>query len=96
MTGKEALEKLLDMLKHWQGRNTIFDKIHGDCISKELDELTKYKRAFEILKDRLTFVVYESPNIPSTYFLLAKRKEIKEEEVELIEELMWDAGAVGR
>lgn len=90
MTGKEALGELLNTLKHWQGRNTIFDKMQGDCILKELDELAKYKRAFEILKDRLTFVVYESPNIPSTYFLLAEREKIEEEEVELLEELMKD------
>lgn len=53
MTGKEALEKLLDTLKHWQGRNTIFDKIHSKHILDELELLNKLKEENEFLKAKL-------------------------------------------
>ena len=95
MTGKEALEELLNTLKHWQGRNTIFDKMQSDCILKELDELTKYKRAFEILKDKLYITFRE---IKNTYHINFETKEdledfrfgVSKEEYELLEELMKD------
>lgn len=91
MTGKEALEKLLDTLKHWQGRNTIFDKMQGDCILKELDELTKYKRAFEILEDKLNLeVMYDELDDEEPYLYTTCGKTINMEEYELLEELMRD------
>ena len=80
MTGKEALEKLLNTLKHWQGRNTIFDKMQGDCILEELELLDKYKRAFEIFK-RLN-----GEHLP-VFFGIGI---IAKEEYELLEELMKD------
>ena len=96
MTGKEALEKLLDTLKHWQGRNTIFDKIHSKHILDELELLDKYKRAFEILKskeifefkdDNCLYLNAEDHNwwgdiIESSFVRLS------DEEYELLEELM--------
>jgi hypothetical protein len=98
MTGKEATEELLKTLKHWQGRNTIFDKMQGDCILKELEELTKYKRAFEILKskeifefkdDNCLYLNAEDHNwwgdiIESSFVRLS------DEEYELLEELLND------
>jgi hypothetical protein len=88
MTGKEALEKLLDTLKHWQGRNTIFDKIHSKHISDELELLEKYKRAFEILKDKLDIkILCENSFIcnGAGYY-----RGLTLEEYELLEELMRD------
>lgn len=87
MTGKEALEKLLDTLKHWQGRNTIFDKIHSKHILDELELLAKYKRAFEIFKrlinDKFAYIDLENGVFDGTI-------DITEEESELLEELMSD------
>jgi hypothetical protein len=89
MTGKEALEKLLDTLKHWQGRNTIFDKIHSKHILDELELLEKYKRAFEILKDSelIHFFKYEETDI---YEIITGdgTQILTKEEYELLEELM--------
>lgn len=90
MTGKEALEEMLGTLKYWQGRNTIFDKAQGDCILKELELLTKYKRAFEILKDRLMLKIYEEEYHYKQLYTLESSKEVRleKEEYELLEELM--------
>lgn len=93
MIEKENLGRIIEIIE-----DDFVAKVCESIYLQQIDELTqckrklsKYKRAFEILKDKLTFVVYESPNIPSTYFLLAEREEIEEEEVELLEELMKDA-----
>ena len=106
MTGKEALEKLLNTLKHWQGRNTIFDKIQGDCILKELEELAKYKRAFEILKDYSVIPPLEDfrySEYTNCYFAEIEEYDhdyedyrtihyvLEKDEYELLEELMKDA-----
>lgn len=90
MTGKEALEKLLATLKHWQGRNTIFDKIHSKHILDELELLEKYKRAFEILKDRLMLKMYEEEYLYKPLYTLESSKEVRldKDEYELLEELM--------
>ena len=95
MTGKEALDELLNTLKHWQGRNTIFDKMQGDCILKELDELAKYKRAFEILDDKLWIKVqelreWEKEEYKKEYELIthSTQRFITKKEYKLLEELL--------
>lgn len=56
-----------------------------EIADKSMKELTKYKRAFEILKDTFTLICYEGKK----YYLLSDlRNEIKKEEAELLEELM--------
>ncbi len=85
MTGKEALEKLLDSLKHWQGRNTIFDKIHSRHILDELELLEKYKLAFEIFKGKEVNVYSKFDG--NTQYIITLNKN----EYELLEELMSDA-----
>ena len=95
MTGKEALDELLKTLKHWQGRNTIFDKMQSDCILKELDELDKYKRAFEILKGLLSLEKDTILNTKAVFYTLyftgdRPYESLTKEEYELLEELMKD------
>jgi hypothetical protein len=98
MTGKEALEKLLDALKYCQGRNTIFDKIHSKHILDELELLEKYKRAFEILEELLSLCKDVSLNGEVDFYTLYFTgelpyecyKHLTKDEYELLEELMKD------
>ena len=59
---------------------------------KEYKELAKYKRAFEILKDRLMLKIYEEEYHYKQLYTLESSKEVRidKEEYELLEELMKD------
>ena len=62
-------------------------------LEKALDELTKYKRAFEILKKKLNFVlVYDEEYCGDDIWYLDTKSgtEISKEEYELLEELLND------
>ena len=59
-------------------------------LEKELDELTKYKRAFEILNLNFTLICKEDEYLCNKeYYLLSDTyTKIEKEEAELLEELM--------
>lgn len=96
MTGKEALEYIANLLFMF----TSAGRKSGKCyvlkalckIEDELDELAKYKRAFEILKDRLMLKIYEEEYHYKQLYTLESSKEVRidKEEYELLEELMKD------
>lgn len=81
MTGKEKES-------YYKGLN--------DGIDIMTTELAKYKRAFEILKDRLSLYVqdYEYPDKQNRYWIARTydfgSTQITQEEYELLEELMSD------
>lgn len=99
MTGKEALKeiRLVRVYIDEFGCEVPLKKVKEyKIIENELDELTKYKRAFEILKDRFKF---ELKINPSEYWLEYTDREygsdhrcmdLNKEEAELLEELMKD------
>ena len=95
MTGKEALNLLF-----CTSEGLPEDKVY-ECkkiLGKELDELTKYKRAFEILEKVLSMERQESIDgkvkFHTLYFTgqfpYETYKYLEKEEYELLEELMSD------
>ena len=97
MTGKEAL-RILSECANGEKKLLFSDSLDLEkIVSKELDELTKYKRAFEILKDK--FGIKLSAEYPdSDYndmhisgdmeYTLNDEIQLTYEEYELLEELM--------
>ena len=87
MTGKEAL-RILSECANGEKKLLFSDSLDLEqIVSKELDELTKYKRAFEILKYKLEFEnLGEMQN--GVMFRGYFEDCFSEEEYELIEELM--------
>ena len=94
MTGKEALEKIKNNQhyreeKKWIIATPLQNTEEYKAINKDLEELTKYKRAFEILKE-----VVNIANLDGTYLLsvwvntLTPICYLKKEQGELLEELM--------
>ena len=84
MTGKEALEYIKVNTRY---RYVGWHVNHIEEVRKDLEELDKYKRAFEILKDTLTL-----SNRDEEYYLMGDfYDKITKEEYELLEELMNNA-----
>lgn len=72
--------------EYWLGVRRMAEQVLDD-----LDELAKYKGAFEILKDRLKIGVCLQDDYPDGYTLYGGgTKNINKEEYELLEELMKD------
>lgn len=103
MTGKEALEKIKNNQhyreeKNWIIATSLQNTEEYKAINKELEELTKYKRAFEILKDILSVHKDTSLNGKVDFYTLYFEgelpyecyKRLTKEEYELLEELMKD------
>lgn len=96
MTGKEALEEIKYCRAYINelGCEVPLSKIREyKIILKELDELAKYKRAFEILKELIVVDKLEGIEkeiIGYEYSVNARPidKELTKEEYELLEELM--------
>ena len=100
MTGKEALEYIANLLFMFTstGRNSGKSyTLKALCkIEDDLIELTKYKRAFEILKDKYKFKLIKNEELDdedlNKYKLLDRTTNITiglyKEEIELLEELM--------
>lgn len=100
MTGKEALEYIANLLfmftstgRH-SGKNYTLKAL---CkIEDELDELTKYKRALEILKEKLDIRPMKNDKECWFYFRNTWRNEdsvymdLTDKEYELLEELIND------
>ena len=80
MTGKEALN-LLFCTSEGLPEHKVYEC--KKILEKELEELTKYKRAFEILKDKGVCVRHDR-----LYFDYEIYIKSTKEEVELLEELM--------
>lgn len=85
--GKEALEKIKYLTINEPSGYGIYstqlkDTIHYFIIKKELDELAKYKRSFEIFKGREVQVYPKFDG--NTQYVITLNKE----EYELLEELM--------
>ena len=92
--GKEALEQIKNLTINEPSGYGIYstqlkDTIYYFIIKKELDELAKYKRAFEILKKADMFMLEESFGL---YKAISgdKTEYFEKEEYELLEELMND------
>jgi hypothetical protein len=97
MTGKEALKEWIDHYIidcHKYCGNSFLEKLK--VIKKDLDKLdkveeklTKYKRAFEILEDRLMLKIYQEEYHYKQLYTLESSKEVRleKEEYELLEEL---------
>ena len=84
MTGKEALNLLF-----CTSEGLPEDKVY-ECkktLGKELEELTKYKMAFEILKRELDIRCSDGE---VWFFKCIGETDISKEEYELLEELMKD------
>ena len=111
MTGKEALDELMEtfyeLCEECDCNEDMYQKHNltspHHIIRKELDELTKYKRAFEILKEELnielgkeehTFKdfkdIYYYMSIKPAWQDIKTTFELSQNEYELIEELMRD------
>ena len=97
MTGKEALENIKNSQHHREEKNWIIvtplqNTEEYKTINKEIDELTKYKKAFEILNLNITLICKEDEYLCNKkYYLLSDTyTEIEKEEAELLEELMKD------
>ena len=101
MTGKIDKKKIMEESETiTKFRNDIYDMMQKEIIRfttplkfeiSELNkELTKYKRAFEILKDELSLelIPEENTNVYSVYLTWADRVFISKEKYELLEELM--------
>ena len=97
MTGKEALKLAQDTILANNGNNkSSFTMKNLYLVEKELDEkdkkLAKYKRAFEILKEKLDIDVSCDDFFPDdvSYILWTgiEPATISKEEYELLEELM--------
>lgn len=105
MTGKEALEELMETFyelcedcncnEDEYQKNNLTSPYH--IIRKELEQLTKYKRAFEILKEKGIFEFKDYNNRislnPNEYDWNGDLIEdmfinVNDEEYELLEELM--------
>ena len=102
MTGKEAFEdyKQLYVAKEFKGGDCAIQKMYEEIINDKFDELTKYKRAFEILKSKEIFEFKDYTNMiflqPEDYIWNGDIIEemfinVSDEEYELLEELMKDA-----
>lgn len=88
MTGKEALKHIKENTRY---RYVGWHNWHTEAIEKDLDELAKYKRAFEILKKYETFLV-EADKLSEARVIRTKTNVmfLNKEEYELLEELMSD------
>ena len=93
--GKEALEKIKYLTLNEPSGYGVYstqlkDTIHYFLIKKELDELTKYKRAFEILKSTNKITVQKLDYLTIDYLLRVDDLGFKltKEEYELLEGLM--------
>lgn len=86
MKGKEALNLLF-----CTSEGLPEDKVY-ECkkiLDKELDELTKYKKAFEVLKNKLKIGVCLQDDYPDGWTLYGGgTKILSQEEYELLEELL--------
>lgn len=98
MTGKEALEYIANLLFMFASTGRHSGKsytLKALCkIEDDLIELAKYKKAFEILKDKLQLRVEDiTKNGASALFVLfnnGNMEIISVDEYELLEELMKD------
>jgi hypothetical protein len=97
MTGKEALKYIKGNTRY---RYVGWNNSHIEAVEKDIDELTKYKKAFEILKDKGIFEFKDYTNMiflqPEDYIWNGDIIEemfinVNDEEYELLEELMRDA-----
>ena len=92
----EAIKIYKDLIAQQEDLIAIFpvNTFHMKEILKDLEELDKYKRAFEILKKHLNIeLVYTDDGCEPTWFLDANcGREIEQEEYELLEELMKELG----
>lgn len=99
MTGKEALEYIANLLFMFtsagrkSGKNYTLKAL--STIEDELDELAKYKRAFDILEDKLWIKVqelreWEKEEYKKEYELIthSTQRFITKKEYKLLEELM--------
>ena len=91
MTGKEALDYIKVNTRY---RYVGWHVNHIEEVRKDLEELDKYKRAFEILKDNINMELICSNHdflCKPVYALdvyANKQIELTKEEYELLEELM--------
>ena len=91
MTGKEALRELLEIMLYEVRRDDYnYAEEVSKVIEKELDKLTKYKRAFEILKNNchISNYVVDGVNSGKKITFDVIREWYDKEEYELLEELM--------
>ena len=94
MTGKEALKeiRLVRVYIDEFGCEVPLKKVKEyKIIENELDELAKYKRAFEILKEKLGLEIKNVNNLGRTLHKLYygdDESTLEQEEYELLEELM--------
>ena len=98
MTGKEALDELMEtfyeLCEECDCNEDMYQKHNltspHHIIRKELDELAKYKRAFEILKDTFGLIAYYKSVSNKVYEITPTNhyKQVTKEEYELLEELM--------
>lgn len=93
MTGKEAFEdyKQLYVAKEFKDGDCRIQKMYEEIINDKFDELTKYKKVFEILKEVL--VIPEDDDIDwydnnTDYYRLTTKRLINMNERDLLEELM--------
>lgn len=100
--GKEALEKIKYLTLNEPSGYGVYstqlkDTMYYFIIKKELDELSKYKRAFEILKDKGIFEFKDYTNMiflkPEDYIWNGDIIEemfinVNDEEYELLEEVI--------
>ena len=85
MTGKEAFEdyKQLYVAKEFKDGDCRIQKMYEEIINDKFDELTKYKRAFEIFKR----FVEEGNYVDLEFGVFDGSVDISDEEIELLEEL---------
>jgi hypothetical protein len=93
--GKEALEKIKYLTLNEPSGYGVYstqlkDTIHYFIIKKELDELAKYKRAFEILKDKFHLDIIENGyyDCIDLSYDSVNPDNLPKEEYELLEELL--------
>ena len=94
MTGKEALKLAQDIILAHNGNNKssftmkMLYQVEAELNEKD-EKLTKYKRAFEILKDFDLFTIRKQEE-PELYCIDTYNNEqsLTKEEYELLEELM--------
>ena len=94
MTGKEALKEIRLVrvyIDEFCCAVPLKKVKEYKIIENELDELTKYKRAFEILKDKLGLEIKNVNNLGRILHKLYYRDDestLEQEEAKLLEELM--------
>ena len=91
MTGKEALIRILSEFANGEKKLSFSDILDlKRIVSKDLEQLAKYMRAFEILKDNchVSNYVVDGVNSGKKITFNTIRELYDKEEYELLEELM--------